>query len=213
MELSLTLLSMLRPMISFAAWFANVYADKLRPKKLVLPDKSTFQDGSNLAAPDFHCAAFNFDSKHSNECPQKHQQVLAQHMKAIAAASDKPLLPLDPLGLKGGTDKSITSASCMCLPPAGLLDTHPKPVAVQKRIAIGKALLTRDQAGQTGNKGAGGERARTTGAGPGKTVYRHVQNGDLMLTNRQPTLHKPGLMAHRVRILQVSPGRLLWLCH
>ena len=81
-------------------------------------------------------------------------------------------------------------------------------MAVQKRIAIGKALLTRDQAGQTGNRGAGGERARTTGTGPGKTVYRHVQNGDLMLTNRQPTLHKPGLMAHRVRILQVDPDHL-----
>ncbi|KAK9840861.1 hypothetical protein WJX84_010134 [Apatococcus fuscideae] len=76
------------------------------------------------------------------------------------------------------------------------------PLSTQKRIAIGKALLTRDQAGQTGNKGAGGDRARHMGAGPGKTVYRHVQNGDLMLTNRQPTLHKPGLMAHRVRILQ-----------
>jgi DNA-directed RNA polymerase beta' subunit len=28
------------------------------------------------------------------------------------------------------------------------------------------------------------------------------QDGDLMLTNRQPTLHKPGLMAHRARVLK-----------
>jgi DNA-directed RNA polymerase beta' subunit len=29
-----------------------------------------------------------------------------------------------------------------------------------------------------------------------------VQDGDLMLTNRQPTLHKPSLMAHRARVLR-----------
>lgn len=36
-----------------------------------------------------------------------------------------------------------------------------------------------------------------------KIVYRHLQDGDLMLTNRQPTLHRPGMMAHRARVLQV----------
>lgn len=30
-----------------------------------------------------------------------------------------------------------------------------------------------------------------------------LMDGDLMLTNRQPTLHKPGLMAHRARVLKV----------
>ncbi len=39
-------------------------------------------------------------------------------------------------------------------------------------------------------------------SGPGKIVYRHLRDGDLMLTNRQPTLHKPGLMAHRARVLK-----------
>ena len=28
------------------------------------------------------------------------------------------------------------------------------------------------------------------------------QDGDLLLTNRQPTLHKPGLMGHRARVLR-----------
>ena len=37
----------------------------------------------------------------------------------------------------------------------------------------------------------------------GKIVYRHLRNGDVMLTNRQPTLHKPGMMAHRARVLKV----------
>ena len=41
----------------------------------------------------------------------------------------------------------------------------------------------------------------------GKTVYRHLQDGDLMLTNRQPTLHRPGMMAHRARVLQARSPR------
>lgn len=34
-------------------------------------------------------------------------------------------------------------------------------------------------------------------------LCRHLRDGDLMLTNRQPTLHRPGLMAHRARVLKV----------
>ncbi|KAI9597691.1 hypothetical protein BDF19DRAFT_434176 [Syncephalis fuscata] len=34
-----------------------------------------------------------------------------------------------------------------------------------------------------------------------KKVYRHIKNGDMLLVNRQPTLHKPSIMAHRARIL------------
>lgn len=35
-----------------------------------------------------------------------------------------------------------------------------------------------------------------------KTVHRHLLNGDVMLLNRQPTLHKNSIMAHKVRILK-----------
>lgn len=35
-----------------------------------------------------------------------------------------------------------------------------------------------------------------------KTVYRHLRDGDMALVNRQPTLHKPGIMAHSVRVLE-----------
>lgn len=34
-----------------------------------------------------------------------------------------------------------------------------------------------------------------------KKVYRHLANGDVVLMNRQPTLHKPSIMGHRARIL------------
>ncbi|CAH9125930.1 unnamed protein product [Cuscuta epithymum] len=36
----------------------------------------------------------------------------------------------------------------------------------------------------------------------GKIVYRHLQDGDVVLVNRQPTLHKPSIMAHVVRVLK-----------
>lgn len=34
-----------------------------------------------------------------------------------------------------------------------------------------------------------------------KVVYRHLIDGDNVMFNRQPTLHKPGLMAHRIKVL------------
>ncbi|KAK9123096.1 hypothetical protein Sjap_012698 [Stephania japonica] len=36
----------------------------------------------------------------------------------------------------------------------------------------------------------------------GKVVHRHLQDGDVVLVNRQPTLHKPSIMAHVVRVLK-----------
>ena len=37
--------------------------------------------------------------------------------------------------------------------------------------------------------------------GTAKVVWRHLRDGDALLLNRQPTLHKPGIMAHRARVL------------
>ncbi|XP_061446852.1 DNA-directed RNA polymerase I subunit RPA1 [Rhineura floridana] len=55
-----------------------------------------------------------------------------------------------------------------------------------QREAIAKQLLT-----------------PSTGAPkPGiKIVCRHIKNGDVLLLNRQPSLHKPSIQAHRARIL------------
>ena len=41
----------------------------------------------------------------------------------------------------------------------------------------------------------------TTSGGRNKKVHRHLNNGDVVLMNRQPTLHKPSIMAHRARVL------------
>ncbi len=78
------------------------------------------------------------------------------------------------------------------------LALHKKPLsscttssAPQKRDALAKQLLAR----------ASSAAARS---GKGKIVYRNLRDGDVMLTNRQPTLHKPGMMAHRARVLKVN---------
>ena len=42
---------------------------------------------------------------------------------------------------------------------------------------------------------------RSIGTQPGAKVYRHLINGDVLLVNRQPTLHKPGIMAHKVNLV------------
>ncbi len=34
-----------------------------------------------------------------------------------------------------------------------------------------------------------------------KIVHRHLKNGDVLLFNRQPTLHRPSVMAHKARVL------------
>ncbi|KAL0051000.1 hypothetical protein WJX82_000334 [Trebouxia sp. C0006] len=43
---------------------------------------------------------------------------------------------------------------------------------------------------------------------PGYKVERHLQNGDVVLFNRQPSLHKMSMMGHKVRILPYSTFRL-----
>lgn len=34
-----------------------------------------------------------------------------------------------------------------------------------------------------------------------KKVFRHLRDGDILLLNRQPTLHKPSMMGHRAKVL------------
>ncbi|CAB0034651.1 unnamed protein product [Trichogramma brassicae] len=58
-----------------------------------------------------------------------------------------------------------------------------------QRQALAKRLLTAD------------DKPNNTFSTP-KIVHRHLQNGDILLLNRQPTLHKPSIMGHKARILQ-----------
>ena len=45
-------------------------------------------------------------------------------------------------------------------------------------------------------------------------MFRHLKNGDILLVNRQPTLHKPSIMAHKVSsvIVYISGERGRSLC-
>ena len=42
----------------------------------------------------------------------------------------------------------------------------------------------------------------------GDTVHRHMMDGDAVLFNRQPTLHRMSMMAHKIKILPYSTFRL-----
>jgi hypothetical protein len=33
-------------------------------------------------------------------------------------------------------------------------------------------------------------------------VWRHLRDGDYVMVNRQPTLHRPSIMAHKVKVLK-----------
>lgn len=49
--------------------------------------------------------------------------------------------------------------------------------------------------------GSDGGGAHAEAPGPTR-VARHLRDGDVVLMNRQPTLHKPSMMAHKVRVLR-----------
>lgn len=44
--------------------------------------------------------------------------------------------------------------------------------------------------------------------GYGDIVHRHLMNGDIVLFNRQPSLHKLSMMAHKVRVMKFNTFRL-----
>ena len=63
------------------------------------------------------------------------------------------------------------------------------PEDLSQRQGIAKTLLTPAYEG-------------SVNVGKPKIVYRHLRNGDAMLLNRQPSLHKPSIMAHKARVLK-----------
>jgi DNA-directed RNA polymerase I subunit RPA1 len=67
-------------------------------------------------------------------------------------------------------------------------------LAPNRRAAIAKQLL-HTESSQTKGEGQFGSVEK------GFIVERHLRSGDCLLVNRQPTLHKPGIMAHRARVL------------
>jgi DNA-directed RNA polymerase I subunit RPA1 len=56
-----------------------------------------------------------------------------------------------------------------------------------ERVALSNTLLASTSSSSNGSRN--------------KKVHRHLTNGDVVLMNRQPTLHKPSIMGHRARVL------------
>ena len=65
---------------------------------------------------------------------------------------------------------------------------HLSPTDASQREAVAKKLLTPPES-----------HVRCVNAH--KIVFRHLQNGDFVLMNRQPTLHRPSIQAHRARVM------------
>ena len=64
--------------------------------------------------------------------------------------------------------------------------TDLKQLDAHGRLAISQTLLTKNSLAPPGSN---------------KKVMRHLINGDVLILNRQPSLHKPSMMAHVARIL------------
>lgn len=79
------------------------------------------------------------------------------------------------------------------------------PLDREARIALSKSLLTNESYGAVGEKGVGDKDFTNVSKKTGvKSVLRHLQTGDIVLVNRQPTLHKPSIMAHKVVVSNVK---------
>lgn len=82
-------------------------------------------------------------------------------------------------------------------------ETLLRHLTIEERTALANQLLTPQ--GQTSKQALGtfggvGASLRTPVAN--KQVLRHLRTGDILVMNRQPTLHKPSMMAHKARVLQ-----------
>lgn len=79
-------------------------------------------------------------------------------------------------------------------------DVHPGAVAVESEDGTITRLTNESMRYSFASRLLTPESRRAVPLKP-KIVHRHLQNGDVLLLNRQPTLHKPSIMAHRARVL------------
>ena len=81
------------------------------------------------------------------------------------------------------------------------MDKYPGATAIENEVGLVMSLKRKDLeqrksiAKQLLTTVAGARGGQT------KKVYRHLQTGDVVVMNRQPTLHKPSMMGHRAKVL------------
>ena len=66
---------------------------------------------------------------------------------------------------------------------------------MEQRKALAAQLLAPQQSAQASTT------LSTRTPAVNKKVYRHLRDGDILILNRQPTLHKPSMMAHKAKVL------------
>jgi hypothetical protein len=71
----------------------------------------------------------------------------------------------------------------------------------EERRAQANQLLTPNSASRKGGPRVDVGMPNTKTPSLPRKVYRHLDDGDILILNRQPTLHKPSMMCHRARIL------------
>ncbi|KAJ2870683.1 hypothetical protein GGH93_005386 [Coemansia aciculifera] len=69
----------------------------------------------------------------------------------------------------------------------------------ESRVALANQLLTPQDAATSAN--TLGNMFTTRAAGVNKKVYRHLRNGDMVVMNRQPTLHRASMAGMRAHVL------------
>ena len=126
-----------------------------------------------------------------------------QPVTAINAAHMRRLVENGPYVWPGATHVENEDGSVVDLATR----TRAQREGIAKTLLAGSTL-----AGGAGGAAGGGEADRAalvaaaaagTPGGVGiKRVYRHLQDDDIVLMNRQPTLHKPSVMAHRARVMR-----------
>ncbi|KAF8915824.1 hypothetical protein CPB85DRAFT_1559900 [Mucidula mucida] len=71
---------------------------------------------------------------------------------------------------------------------------------IELRTAIANQLLAPQEDSYNKEPGRKGLYTRTPAVN--KKVYRTLKDGDMLILNRQPTLHKPSMMVHKAKILK-----------
>ena len=101
----------------------------------------------------------------------------------VAAAHNaeylRELVARGPLSYPGATELHVPLAT------GGKAVVNLLRLKEEKRLAYAKQLVTDIESGK-----------------PPMTVFRQLKDGDPLLVNRQPTLHKPGIMAHVAKVLR-----------
>ncbi|KAK0540774.1 hypothetical protein OC835_000481 [Tilletia horrida] len=82
------------------------------------------------------------------------------------------------------------------------VETLLKSLTEDQRKALADTLLTPpDLAGPMAKSSFAGLKGAPRTPTANKQVLRHLRDGDILVMNRQPTLHKPSMMAHKARVL------------